>query len=190
MAIIRQEGSWQYRRLGSHHVRLLALFSPFVVVAVLGAQPIPATVQAQEPITASEFAVDLKDARRLLYGLDTESPPPASAADFAPQPWEGGSGHLLALTLLHVYRNTFARTDLDLCAFRPSCSRFAQLAIDEFGLLRGVLLGTDRLLRDGPSALDYGYVSAGDGRHLLDPIEDYRDVPCTDCGILGGGAHD
>lgn len=124
---------------------------------------------------------DLRQARALLDPAFAVEPAPQADDDFAPQAWQGGSGHLLALILLHTYRNTLSRSDMDLCAFRPSCSRFTQLAIDEFGAIRGILLGADRLLRDGPSALDYGYRPAGDGRHLLDPIADYQDVPCTNC---------
>lgn len=131
---------------------------------------------AEEPPIA-----DLRLARAILEPSFAAAPADHRDEAFAPQPWEGGSGHLLALMLLHTYRLTLARSDLDLCAFRPSCSRFAQLAIDEFGPLRGILLGTDRLLRDGPSALDYGYRPAEDGRQLLDPITDYQDSPCTTC---------
>lgn len=125
--------------------------------------------------------VDLRQAREILEPSFAAVPADHRDDDFAPQAWQGGSGHLLALILLHTYRSTLARSDMDLCAFRPSCSRFAQLAIDEFGTIRGILLGADRLLRDGPSALDYGYRPAGDGRHLLDPISDYQDSPCTTC---------
>lgn len=136
----------------------------------------PAATLASDPAP-----LDLAAARALLEPAFAPAPTPHADDDFAPQAWQGGSGHLLALILLHTYRNTLSRSDMDLCAFRPSCSRFAQLAIDEFGTVRGILLGADRLLRDGPSALDYGYRPAGDGRHLLDPIADYQDTPCTTC---------
>lgn len=143
-----------------------------------------------QPAGSQEPDFDLQFARQVLDPNFAEAASPADGDDFGAAPWDGGSGQLLALTLLHTYRNTLARTDLDLCAFRPSCSRFAQLAIDEFGLLHGILLGTDRLLRDGPSALDYGYAPANDGRHLLDPIGDYLDEPCSACGHLVGRAHE
>lgn len=141
------------------------------------------TVLASPGLSAEPLPppVDLRQARAVLEPAFAQDPTPHADDDFAPQAWEGGSGHLLALILLHTYRNTLSRSDMDLCAFRPSCSRFAQLAIDEFGTIRGILLGADRLLRDGPSALDYGYRPAGDGRHLLDPIADYQDKPCTNC---------
>ncbi len=145
---------------------------------------------AQTAAPVAECDLNLQDARHWLEPNFAGAGQGAAVDDFAPDPWDGATGHLLALTLLYTYRNTLARTDLDLCAFRPSCSRFAQLAIDEFGFVRGILLGTDRLLRDGPSALDYGYAPAGDGRHLLDPIADYLDRPCLGCGASGGPDHE
>lgn len=159
--------------------RSASRITPLTVVAVLagtaGVWPAPALA---EPAPAPP---DLREARALLAPAFAVAPAPHPDDDFAPQAWEGGSGHLLALLLLHTYRQTLSRSDMELCAFRPSCSRFAQLAIDEFGTVRGILLGADRLLRDGPSALDYDYRPAGDGRHLLDPIDDYQDKPCTTC---------
>lgn len=166
------------------HVVAVGLATVLAAVG-LGLAPV---AQASEPADGAgpiPFAdpppVDLHLARKILEPSFAAAPADHRDDDFAPQAWQGGSGHLLALILLHTYRSTLARSDMDLCAFRPSCSRFAQLAIDEFGTIRGILLGTDRLLRDGPSALDYGYRPAGDGRHLLDPITDYQDSPCTTC---------
>lgn len=100
-----------------------------------------------------------------------------AADDFDPAPWSGSTGHLLALILLHTYRNTLARTDLDACAFTPSCSRYAQLAIDERGWIRGILSGADRLLRDHPGVPHLGYAPSPDGKHFRDPVE----TPCEDC---------
>ena len=36
------------------------------------------------------------------------------------------------------------------CRFTPSCSQYTLLAIEKFGLLRGGLMGTARLLRCHP----------------------------------------
>ena len=136
---------------------------------------------AESPAAGDPAPQGVRYARELLAEAFEPAPLVDTEFDFAPQPWAGSSGHLLSLLLLHTYRSTFARTDLDLCAFRPTCSRFAQLAIDEFGMIRGILLAADRLLRDGPGAADSAYQSAGDGRHFLDPITDYQDEPCTNC---------
>lgn len=159
---------------------LASVVAVFCLVVTRAALAAPAVDTAPKD-AADPPPLDLRLARAILEPSFAAAPADHRDDDFAPQAWQGGSGHLLALILLHTYRSTLARSDMDLCAFRPSCSRFAQLAIDEFGTIRGILLGADRLLRDGPSALDYDYRPAGDGRHLLDPIADYQDSPCTTC---------
>lgn len=133
---------------------------------------------ADEPLV-----VGTRFAHHLLRGVPPAASLDVDASHFQPDAWEGGSGHLLALVLLTVYRNTLSRSDLHLCAFEPSCSRFAQLAIDRAGTVRGILLAADRLLRDGPSAADGAYLPTGDGRRFRDPIDDYvaPEAPCRSC---------
>jgi putative component of membrane protein insertase Oxa1/YidC/SpoIIIJ protein YidD len=87
----------------------------------------------------------------------------------------------VALVLLGVYRNTLARTDMDACAFEPSCSHYAQLAIDDAGFVRGILRGADRLLRDHPGVPYMDYNQAPDGKHFLDPVHQRPEPPCQAC---------
>jgi putative membrane protein insertion efficiency factor len=55
----------------------------------------------------------------------------------------------LILTLLSVYRKTsFLRRPA--CRFYPSCSKYMSQAIERFGLIKGMGLGTLRLLRCHP----------------------------------------
>lgn len=143
---------------------------------------VTSTATAAEPEPSVDApSLSMAEARRWLAPLLSPGSPEVQA-DPNEAPWSGSSGHLLALLLLHTYRSTLARSDMDLCAFRPSCSHFAQQAIDRFGVVRGVLLGTDRLLRDGQAAAERGHRLADDGLHLLDPVTDYDDTPCTTCG--------
>jgi putative component of membrane protein insertase Oxa1/YidC/SpoIIIJ protein YidD len=54
------------------------------------------------------------------------------------------------------------------CDFEPSCSRFAEEAVDAHGLLPGVLMTADRLMRDHPYGVDrYPRDRRG---HVLDPV--------------------
>ena len=95
--------------------------------------------------------------------------------------WDGSVPFGLAWLTLGLYRALPAQTDLDLCAFTPSCSHFADQAIQRFGLWRGVLLGADRLLRDHPGAMHLPYSPAVDGIHLSDPVQRYETTPCLSC---------
>jgi putative membrane protein insertion efficiency factor len=54
-----------------------------------------------------------------------------------------------AITVLKVYRAThWLRTPC--CRFYPTCSKYAQLAIEEHGLVVGLFLAVSRILRCHP----------------------------------------
>lgn len=56
----------------------------------------------------------------------------------------------LALALIKVYRYAISPMLGQHCRYYPSCSGYAYLAIERFGLLRGVWLAVRRLLRCHP----------------------------------------
>jgi uncharacterized protein len=61
---------------------------------------------------------------------------------------------LLALRCYQAYLSVlFAGT----CRFEPSCSQYAYHAIERFGVLRGVCLGSKRLARCHPFSGKFGY---------------------------------
>lgn len=137
--------------------------------------PVPALillVMTAFPAAGLAQALQLDQALALL--------PPARAPTKPATPaWDGRTDQLLAGLLLGLYRNTLARTDLDACAFAPTCSHYAEQAIAQRGWLRGILAGADRLLRDHPGVGQLGYQQAPDGKHFLDPPE----APCSDCDV-------
>jgi len=76
-----------------------------------------------------------------------------------------------ALVWIRIYQKAISTQDLPSCAFHPSCSRFAFAAINEFGIVKGVLLAGDRLMRCNPFAFPY---YPFDGEKLVDSVKNYR----------------
>jgi putative membrane protein insertion efficiency factor len=49
-----------------------------------------------------------------------------------------------------VYRRAISPALASRCRYEPSCSRYALEALEEFGILRGLVLATWRVLRCNP----------------------------------------
>lgn len=79
-----------------------------------------------------------------------------------------------ALVWIRIYQKGISSQDLPSCVFHPSCSRFAFGAIERFGLLKGILLAGDRLLRCNPFAHNHYQF---DGEKFSDPVERYDLTP-------------
>ena len=84
---------------------------------------------------------------------------------------------LLAALLIRFYQRFISTQDLDVCNFVPSCSNFALQALIRYGLIKGALLASDRLLRC--HGLTYRYWPEYYDRDektgkLIDPVERYR----------------
>jgi len=62
-----------------------------------------------------------------------------------------------ALFALRCYKAYFSVLFAGSCRFEPTCSMYAYEAIERFGVLRGVWLGTKRLLRCHPLSRKFGY---------------------------------
>lgn len=80
---------------------------------------------------------------------------PAPPTETEPQPtteWDGALGAGILNALFGGYRTILASQDMPVCGFDPSCSRFSQRAVRACGLVEGILLSADRLLRDHPQA--------------------------------------
>lgn len=63
----------------------------------------------------------------------------------------------LALLALRFYQAYLSILFAGSCRFEPTCSRYAYEAIERFGVMRGVWLGTKRLLRCHPLSGRFGY---------------------------------
>jgi uncharacterized protein len=74
-----------------------------------------------------------------------------------------GLARRLAVFPIRVYQCTLSRILPPMCRFTPSCSQYAAEAILRHGVVRGILLGTWRILRCNP------YCKGGD-----DPVPERR----------------
>jgi putative membrane protein insertion efficiency factor len=62
-----------------------------------------------------------------------------------------------ALFALDVYKTYISFWFAGSCRFEPTCSRYMYQAIDRFGVMRGMWLGTRRLLRCQPFSRRFGF---------------------------------
>lgn len=77
---------------------------------------------------------------------------------------------------VRLYQATLSETDMHLCNFTPSCSRFAAASVQQYGIVRGSLLAADRLERCHgmpSSARHYPYDPATE--RYVDPVERYSE---------------
>lgn len=63
----------------------------------------------------------------------------------------------IALLALRFYKTYLSFLFAGNCRFDPTCSQYAYQAIERFGVLRGVWLGFQRLLRCHPLSRRFGY---------------------------------
>jgi putative membrane protein insertion efficiency factor len=68
-----------------------------------------------------------------------------------------GAGVRVALFALRFYKAYLSILFAGNCRFEPTCSRYAYEAIERFGVVRGVWLGTRRLLRCQPLSRRFGF---------------------------------
>ena len=93
---------------------------------------------------------------------DTEVPSPGR---------ETGLLKSSALVTIKVYQKVISSQDVPSCKFSPSCSNFGVQSIQQHGVLRGILLTGDRLLRCNPFVGSGHY--AYDGEKFQDPVSNY-----------------
>ena len=98
------------------------------------------------------------------------TPKPKAVVRFNPQ--ETSELKLAATGLIRLYQKFISSQDGPACPFTPSCSRFGMACIQEYGVLRGVLLTADRLLRCNGSQARYYPKDHLTGKYI-DPVSDY-----------------
>ena len=56
----------------------------------------------------------------------------------------------LALKVIKIYQRSISSATPPSCRFLPTCSQYTFEAIDKYGVIKGIYLGTGRLLRCNP----------------------------------------
>ena len=98
------------------------------------------------------------------------TPEPKEVVRFNPQ--ETSELKLVATGLIRLYQKFISSQDGPTCNFVPTCSRFGMACIQEYGVLRGVLLTADRLIRCNGSQSRHHHKDSITGKYI-DPISDY-----------------
>ena len=137
--------------------RLLVLFCVFCLSIITFVSP-----------TFAGEATDLAFIRKVN---PITTPKPKEVIRFNPQ--ETSELKLAATGLIRLYQKFISSQDGPTCAFTPSCSRFGMACIQEYGVLRGVLLAADRLIRCNGSQSRYYHKDSITGKYA-DPISDYE----------------
>ena len=77
---------------------------------------------------------------------------------------------------MYIYQKKISEQISAQCGFTPSCSEFSKSLIQNYGLIKGVFLSADRLMRCNAHASDEYPASWMDGMKdkLKDPIEIYK----------------
>ena len=95
---------------------------------------------------------------------------PAEVIRFNPQ--ETSELKIVATGLIRLYQQFISSQDGPTCNFHPTCSRFGMACIQEYGVVRGILLTADRLLRCNGSQSRYYHTDAATGKYV-DSVSDY-----------------
>ena len=88
-------------------------------------------------------------------------------------PLETSEIKLAATGLIRLYQKFISSQDSPACNFLPTCSRFGMACIQEYGVVRGILLTADRLLRCNGSQSQHYHKDEATGKYV-DLVSDYR----------------
>ena len=87
-------------------------------------------------------------------------------------PKETSELKIVATGLIRLYQKFVSSQDGPTCNFHPTCSRFGMACIQEYGVVRGIMLTADRLLRCNGSQSRYYHKDAATGKYV-DSVSDY-----------------
>lgn len=87
-------------------------------------------------------------------------------------PLETSELKLAATGLIRLYQKFISSQDGPSCNFTPTCSHFGMACIQEYGMLRGILLTADRLIRCNGLQSTHYHKDLKTGKNI-DPISDY-----------------
>ena len=137
----------------------IALFSVFCLSVVV--------------LVSATFADEATDLAFIRKANPITMPKAQEIIRFNPQ--ETSELKFAATGLIRLYQKFISSQDGPTCNFRPTCSRFGMACIQEYGIMRGLFLTADRLLRCNGSQSRYHHRDEATGKYL-DPISDYASV--------------
>lgn len=79
---------------------------------------------------------------------------------------------VLLIGMIKFYQFFISTQDMPVCNFTPSCSQFGANSLREFGVLRGILLTSDRLQRCNGFSAPYYQIDYQSGKYI-DPVQTY-----------------
>lgn len=121
-------------------------------------------------LTSPAFADEAADLAFIRKANPIATEKPQEVVRFNPR--ETSELKFAATGLIHLYQQFISSQDKPACNFTPSCSRFGMACIQEYGMLRGILLTADRLLRCNGSQAVHFPKDAATGKYI-DPVLDY-----------------
>lgn len=133
---------------------------------------VPQTLQAQDFRQDLQSILDNRSVDEQNGGEDAPSPVAVERVSEAKTLFTGA---------VRLYQVTLSATDMHMCNFTPSCSRFAAVSVERYGVVEGSLLAADRLERCHgmpSSAQHYAYDPATE--RYVDPVGRYSDKQLSD----------
>ncbi len=82
---------------------------------------------------------------------------------------------LLFIGAIRFYQRFISTQDMPSCNFVPSCSQFGAESIGQLGIIRGVLLTSDRLQRCNSMSISRYQRDHRSGK-LIDPVQIYSEI--------------
>lgn len=108
--------------------------------------------------------------RRGPWGKDTELVDCVHSDPAEARRW--GSG--VCTRMIRFYQTKISPIDGPRSGFVPSSSEYALQAICRFGVLKGIALGCDRLLRENPEKWIYPVIDTPEGVRKVNPIPEKK----------------
>ncbi|MGQ9609272.1 MAG: membrane protein insertion efficiency factor YidD [bacterium] len=81
----------------------------------------------------------------------------------------------LFIGMIRFYQIFISTQDIPVCNFTPSCSQFGIESIQEFGIIRGILMTSDRLQRCNGMSTSRYQIDHVTGK-LIDPVKLYSNL--------------
>ena len=132
---------------------------------------VPITLFCLSVVSASlVFADETTDLAFIRKANPITIPKKQEIVRFNPQ--ETSELKLAATGLIRLYQKFISTQDSPACNFVPTCSRFGMACIQEYGIMRGLFLTADRLLRCNGSQSRHYHRDEATGKYF-DPVSDY-----------------